>query len=610
MKNNSHFRNKSEKLTYIGYGFLLLCVFLTSYVPKTWAKDGFMNLQSTYVTLNLIDVSFETLFKTLEKKSDYVFFFKEDVLQKNEKVTVKAQNESVVSILNRVLPPKQLTYTVKGRQVIIVRQPQKEQKKTTTPVAVEKDYDVKGTIVDVNGQPLPGVNITVQGTTTGVTTDLSGLFTLRIRDGKRALLVASYIGFSTEKVWVSAETGSLNIVLEESSASLNEVVVVGYGTQKKLNLTGAVTTASGEILENRPIGNIAQGLQGMVPNLNITFNSGQPNQAANINIRGNTSLNGGNALVLVDGVEISDLSLINPQDVESVSVLKDASAAAVYGARAAFGVMLVTTKKGARNQKTKVSYSNNLSWSSPARLPEMPRSDIWARMWNKAYEYDTPGGYYFNEKFMEKLDAHIADPEHNPAILVDTEGIQNSNYSPSNPGWAYVGNTDWLSEFYQKTAFMQQHNVSLSGGTERNNYYASIGFKDQSGIFRYGNDSYKRFNLAFNFDTKLTSWLDVSFATRMSNIKNDEPYMDNGGSSSQTWYYEVYRMFPTLSIFLPNGDFAGMYLYNPQIQISAESETKRSIFREKDKTKRSKKESAQHSKSRNKSFVMTSVSAL
>jgi TonB-linked SusC/RagA family outer membrane protein len=560
MKNNSHFRNKSKKLTYIGYGFLLLCVFLTSYVPKTWAKDSFMNLQSTYVTLNLIDVSFETLFKTLEKKSDYVFFFKEDVLQKNEKVTVKAQNESVVSILNRVLPPKQLTYTVKGRQVIIVRQPQKEEKKTTTPVAVEKDYDVKGTIVDVNGQPLPGVNITVQGTTTGVTTDLSGSFTLRIRDGKRALLVASYIGFSTKKVWVSAETGSLKIVLEESSASLNEVVVVGYGTQKKLNLTGAVTTASGEILENRPIGNIAQGLQGMVPNLNITFNSGQPNQAANINIRGNTSLNGGNALVLVDGVEISDLSLINPQDVESVSVLKDASAAAVYGARAAFGVMLVTTKKGARNQKTKVSYSNNLSWSSPARLPEMPRSDIWARMWNKAYEYDTPGGYYFNEKFMEKLDAHIADPEHNPAILVDTEGIQNSNYSPSNPGWAYVGNTDWLSEFYQKSAFMQQHNVSLSGGTERNNYYASIGFKDQSGIFRYGNDSYKRFNLAFNFDTKLTSWLDVSFATRMSNIKNDEPYMDNGGSSSQTWYYEVYRMYPTLSIFLPNGDFAGMYL--------------------------------------------------
>ena len=377
---------------------------------------------------------------------------------------------------------------------------------------------------------------------------------------KRALLVASYIGFSTKKVWVSDETDFLKIVLEESSASLNEVVVVGYGTQKKLNLTGAVTTASGDILENRPIGNIAQGLQGIVPNLNITFDSGQPNEAAKINIRGNTSLNGGNALILVDGVEISDLSLINPQDVESVSVLKDASAAAVYGARAAFGVMLVTTKKGNRNQKTRVTYNNNLSWSSPARLPEMPRADVWARMWNKAYDYESPGSYYFNDRFLAALDAHIADPVNNPAILVDTEGIQNSNYTPSNPGWAYVGNTDWLDAFYKNAAFMQQHNVSISGGTDRNNYYASVGYKDQTGIFRYGNDSYKRMNLSFNFETKITDWLDLSFSTRMSNIQNDEPFKYDNGSSSETWFYEVYRMFPTLSVFLPNGDFAGLYL--------------------------------------------------
>ena len=559
MKNNSQIRNRGKYLTNIGFRFLLLCVFLTSHLPKILAEDGVMLLQSTYVTLNLTNVSLETLFKTLEKKSDYVFFFKEDVLQKNEKVTVKAQNESVVSILNRILPPKQLTYTVKGRQVIIVRLPRKEEKKSETPVEI-KDYTVKGTVVDASGQPLPGVNITVQGTTQGVTTNLSGSFILQIKDMKRALLVASYIGFSTKKVWVSDETDFLKIVLEESSASLNEVVVVGYGTQKKLNLTGAVTTASGDILENRPIGNIAQGLQGIVPNLNITFDSGQPNEAAKINIRGNTSLNGGNALILVDGVEISDLSLINPQDVESVSVLKDASAAAVYGARAAFGVMLVTTKKGNRNQKTRVTYNNNLSWSSPARLPEMPRADVWARMWNKAYDYESPGSYYFNDRFLAALDAHIADPVNNPAILVDTEGIQNSNYTPSNPGWAYVGNTDWLDAFYKNAAFMQQHNVSISGGTDRNNYYASVGYKDQTGIFRYGNDSYKRMNLSFNFETKITDWLDLSFSTRMSNIQNDEPFKYDNGSSSETWFYEVYRMFPTLSVFLPNGDFAGLYL--------------------------------------------------
>lgn len=559
MKNNSQFGDRSKHLTNIGFRFLLLCILLTSHLPKVLAEDSLAQLQSTYVTLNLTNVSLDTFFKTLEKKSDYVFFFKESVIEKNEKVTVKAQNESVVSILNRTLPPKQLTYTVKGRQVVVVRLPQKEEKNIIVPEQ-NASYVVKGVIEDTNGLPLPGVNITVQGTTVGTTTDLSGSFTLQIKDGKKAQLVASYIGFTSKKVWVSPTNNHIKIVLEENTSSLNEVVVVGYGTQKKLNLTGAVTTASGDVLEDRPIGNIAQGLQGVIPNLNITFNSGQPNEAAKINIRGNTSLNGGSALILVDGVEISDLSLLNPQDVESVSVLKDASAAAVYGARAAFGVMLVTTKKGNRNQKTRVNYSNNLSWSCPARLPEMPRSDVWARMWNKAFDYDNPGTYYFNSKFMAALDAHIADPEHNPAILVDTEGIQNPNYTPSNPGWAYVGDTDWIHEFYKNSAFMQQHNVSVSGGTERNNYYASVGYKDQSGIFRYGNDSYKRFNLSFNFDTKITNWLDMSFSTRMNNVQNDEPYMDNGGTDAVTWYYEVYRMFPTLSIFLPNGDYAGLYL--------------------------------------------------
>lgn len=566
MKKYSQLRNKGKKTSFFVRIILLLFILFTANLSQTLANEALTILQSTNVTIDLSNQPLSVLFKALEKESKYVFFYKDDVFTHDEKISIKADNESVVSILNKVLTPRNLGFTVKGRQVVVVSL-DKAPGMVNKTTKVQEDYQLKGQVVDVNGDPLPGVNITLQETTVGAITDLDGQFSLDVKDGKRALLVASYIGFGTKKIWVDENTGFLKIELKETAASLNEVVVVGYGTQKKLNLTGAVTTASGDILENRPIGNIAQGLQGMVPNLNITFNSGQPNQAAQINIRGNTSLNGGNALILVDGVEISDLSLINPQDVESVSVLKDASAAAVYGARAAFGVMLVTTKKGNRNQKTRVNYSNNFSWSSPARLPEMPRSDVWVRMWNKAYAYDTPGGYYFNDKFLKYLDAHIADPKNNPAILVDTEGIQNSNYNPSNPGWAYVGNTNWLEEFYRNSAFMQQHNASISGGTERNNYYASIGFKDQSGIFRYGNDTYKRFNLSFNFDTKLTKWLDMSFSTRLSNIQNDEPYMDNGGSDAQTWYYEVYRMFPTLSIYLPNGDFAGLYLNSGNFNI-------------------------------------------
>lgn len=506
------------------------------------------------ITMRVKDVTVKDAMTQLEKQTKYSFVFSSSDFNAGKIVSFSLKNATIDEAVKAIVAgQKNITYSIQGDKIII--------KKVAKPVSDNTSRKISGRVLNMDKQPVIGAAVKQQGTLNGGVTDVEGYFTVTVPED--AVLEVSCIGYVTKTI--SSLTDNSQIVLEEDKLLLDEVVVVGYGTQKKINLTGAVASASGEVLEDRPIGNIAQGLQGLVPNLNITFNSGQPNASATINIRGNTSLNGGNALILVDGVEIADLSLVNPQDVESVSVLKDASAAAVYGARAAFGVMLITTKKGSRNGQIKVNYNNNFSWSTPARIPDMPRSDVWARMWNKAYDYDSPGGYYFNDKFMAALDAHIADPENNPAILVDTEGIQNSNYTPSNPGWAYVGNTDWLNEFYKDAALMQQHNVSLSGGSKSNNYYASIGYKDQDGIFRYGNDNYKRFNLAFNFDTKVSDWLDLSFSTRLSNIKNDEPY--KSGTESETWYYDVYRMYPTLSVFLPNGDFAGIYLNSGNFNI-------------------------------------------
>ena len=156
-------------------------------------------------------------------------------------------------------------------------------------------------------------------------------------------------------------------------------------------------------------------------------------------------------------------------------------------------------------------------------------------------------------------------PKNNPAVLVDIEGIQSPNHTPNNPGWAYVGNTDWLHEFYKDAAFMQQHNLNVSSGTDKSRYYLSGGFKDQSGIFRYGNDKYKRYNLSFTYDTKLTDWLDIGFSTKFNHTNNNEPY--RSGTSAETWYYEVYRMFPTLPVFLPNGDFAGMSISKGNLNV-------------------------------------------
>lgn len=412
--------------------------------------------------------------------------------------------------------------------------------------------NLSGIVSDEMG-PVMGASVIIKGTTNGTITDLDGNFTLNdVRKGE--VIVISFIGYASQEVVFNGQS-SLRVALKEDTQKLDEVVVVGYGTQKKVNLTGAIAMTDGDIMENRAIGGTAQGLQGVIPNLNIDFNSGKPDATTQFNVRGNTSLNGGGALILVDGVETEDISLINPQDIASVSVLKDAASASIYGARAAFGVVLITTKKGGKNQKVKVNYNNNFSWSTPSHLPESANSLDWANAVNQA-NINQGGGAVFNNKFMSALEAHHNDPINNPGILVDREGIQNSAHTATNPGWAYVSNTDWFDEFYT-TAFMQQHNASISGGSEKNAYYGSVGYKDQNGLFQHGTDKYKRINMSFNFETSVTDWLDLRFATKYNRSETDEPssgvYADMG-----SFYHEVYRMFPTVPMYLENGDYAGM----------------------------------------------------
>lgn len=403
---------------------------------------------------------------------------------------------------------------------------------------------VSGVVSDNLG-PVAGAAIIVKGTTNGNVTDLDGRFTLSgVKKGD--VLVISYIGYTTQEVTYTGQA-SLQIKLAEDTQKLEEVVVVGYGTQKKVNLTGAVGVAEGDVLESRPIGNIAQGLQGVVPNLNIDFSSGDPTASTNFNIRGVTSLNGGSALLLVDGVETEDLSLLNPQDIESVSVLKDAASASIYGARAAFGVVLITTKKGKKSQKVQVNYNNNLSWSRASRLPDGISSDKWLRAMNQA-NINNGGGAYFTQAQLDAVDAYLAGT--GPSSFPATD-----NSMTSAGEWAYAGNTDWLAEMYQ-TSFMQQHNASISGGSEKSTYYGSVGYKGQNGLFRYGTDTYNRINMTFNYTTQVAKWLELTFRTKYNrNTANTPNTYDYMGSSP---HYEVYRSFPFVPMYTANGDFAGV----------------------------------------------------
>lgn len=404
-----------------------------------------------------------------------------------------------------------------------------------------------GVVKDATGETVIGASVMVKGTTNGTITGLDGDFSIPNVDNG-AIIQISFVGYITQEVkWNGAP---LNVVLKDDTKTLDEVVVVGYGTQKKVNLTGSVAMADGDVLQDRPISNIAQGLQGAIPNLNITFDSGNPNATTKFNIRGTTSLNGGSALVLVDGVETSDLSLLNPQDIENVSVLKDASSAAVYGARAAFGVILITTKKGQANQKLRVNYNNNFSWSSPSRLPDGISADKWINAQNQA-NINNGGGAYWKPAHVAAVEAYCKDPNNNPSAFLDTTGDFTSKGQ-----WAYAGNTDWFDELYNDAAFMQQHNASISGGSEKNSYYGSVGYKGQDGLLAYGTDKYKRINMTFNFTSQLTKWLEISFRTKYNRNETDEPNSHYYMGSSP--YYEVYRAMPFIPVRLPDGNFAGV----------------------------------------------------
>lgn len=420
-------------------------------------------------------------------------------------------------------------------------------------------------VVEDDFGPVIGASVIVKGTTNGCITNLDGNFTLEgVKNGD--VIVISYIGYTTQEIKYTGQP-SLRVKLAEDSQKLEEVVVVGYGTQKKVNLTGSVGVADGKVLEDRPIGNIAQGLQGVIPNLNIDFASGDPTASTTFNVRGSTSLNGGTALLLVDGVETEDLSLLNPQDIESVSVLKDAASASIYGARAAFGVVLITTKKGAKGQKLQVNYNNNFSWSVASRLPDGISSDKWIRAINQANK-NTSGSEYFSQTLVNAIDAYIAGT--GPSSFIDTTGDCTARGE-----WAYAGNTDWFEEMYQPS-FMHQHNASVSGGTEKTTYYGSIGYKGQDGLLRYGTDKYKRINMNFNFTTQLTKWLEISFRTKYNRNTSDVPNANGYMGSSP--HYEVYRSFPFIPMYTANGDYAGVggsnfnYNYPARLALAGRSE--------------------------------------
>ena len=365
---------------------------------------------------------------------------------------------------------------------------------------------VSGKVSDESGEPLIGATIIAQGTTTGVNTNEEGRFTLDIPDGVTTLMI-SYIGYQTQEIAINGRS-TINITMIEGTSTLEEVVVVGYGTQKKVNLTGAVSVINAEAFENRPIASVGQGLQGLVPNLNVSIRNGDPTTPAAFNIRGYESINGGEPLVLVDGVPMA-LERINPNDIESVNVLKDASAAAVYGARAAFGVILVETKKG-KQGKVNIQLSTELSAAKPIFHMDPvndPYEFVLAR--NQA-SIRTTGNPSYDDDFVRGTKAY-------------SEG--------TGPAWGvfdgvlrHYGFNDYQNQIMTDFAPQQRYDLSISGATEKASYFVSLGHLNKDGYLKpFNNEEFKRYNILVKADFKINDWLTLEEKVVFNAQQSDKP---------------------------------------------------------------------------------------
>ncbi len=372
---------------------------------------------------------------------------------------------------------------------------------------------VKGKVTATDGSPLPGVSVSIKGTPIGVITDVNGEYQITLPKSARQLQY-SFVGMKYQLIAINGQR-EINVSLLPDTKDIDEVVVVGYGSQKRVNLSGAVESVSSKVLENRPIINTGYGLQGVIPNLNITVNNGRAIDVPSFNVRGFTSLNGGDPLILVDNVPLDtyELSRINPNDIASVSVLKDAAASAIYGARAAFGVVLITTKS-AKSNKLSVSANVNYSIRTLGKVPEIV-TDPYTVMQYK-HDAGTPLYNLYPEEARAYAKKRSEDPSL-PAVIIDPQNSQR---------WAYYGSTNWLHEAYKNTAPSYDANVNISKKDDKSSYLLSAEYFRQDGMFRYGNDTYNRYNLRGKADFLLLPWLKIGSNTTLDYGYYNEPDFD------------------------------------------------------------------------------------
>lgn len=483
---------------------------------------------SQKVTLSMRNAPLEKVFKEIQRQTNYNFLFTYELLEKADKVDVKLQNASLEEALHQCLQKTELGFSIVNKTIIIK---EKMAVKTGNPVFEEiaAPMKISGRVTDENGKPLEGVSVLIKGSSLGTNTDMNGQFNIDIPDNASRILVFSFIGMVTQEINVS-NRNSINVRLKTAPSGLNEVTVIGYGTQKKINLTGSVVTLKESQIENRGVANVSNILAGQVPGITVLQRGGSPGRdAGSLNIQGVGTLGNANPLIVVDGIKTDNFTQIDPNDIESISVLKDAASCAIYGIDAANGVILITTKRGVKG-KVKVDYSGQYGGSEFVSLPKKVNSYNLANLYNQAQTNDgTPAsGLKFS-----------------PA---DIQQFKDGSKPSTHP------NTDWINAVFSNPGTWMSHNLSLSGGTDDTKYLVSLGYLNQDGIMQ--STGYKRYTFRVNFDQKISNKISSGFnmAIGQRDVVDPATVLGVGG---ETWYlHQAFQQWATDPVRTDSGTYA------------------------------------------------------
>ncbi|WP_372774766.1 TonB-dependent receptor [Mangrovibacterium sp.] len=536
MKKNAYWSEKVKLpgLTKLFRIMKLTCLLVLFSVVSVLASNSYS--QTKTLNLDLGKTTVQKALSEIESQSEFLFMYSGNLIDVNREVNLTIKDKKIGEVLESLFAGTEVNYVVKDRFIVLTKNGTEGDL-----TSVMQQGPITGTVTDENGEPLPGVTVVVKETTNGVITNMDGKYSISSVPAN-AILRFTFMGLKTEEIQVGSQT-VINVSMVEETVGVDEVVVIGYGTQKKVNLTSAVQMVDTKDLENRPVKSVTEMLSASVPGLNITTSSGAPNATSDLNIRGFTGFNAsGSPLILVDGVP-QDIDLVNANDVESISVLKDAAASAIYGSRAPNGVILITTKSGKKGKQMQIDFTADLIVSQPLGIPT-PTVSYESAMMNGYRRYNSLQSPLWSDEAIERMRQYVAGEITTTNII-----LPNGKYGGV---YEYNANEDHFSSAFRENVFNQKYNASISGGSDKSTYYASVGYVGNEGMYDSDYDWLKRYSALIKVNTDITDWLSVGVSSKYGRQQSERPTIFNSGQSDAALFNHA-GFFNTLPDYDDNG---------------------------------------------------------